>query len=206
MTGASETNPSFRKAGASEAVIVVSGLPRSGTSMTMQMLAAASIPVITDGVREPGEDNPRGYFEDERVKALHKEGEDRSWIEEVRGKAIKIISFFLRDLPPSNRYKVLFMRRDLREVLSSQRRMLQRRGEPVGSDEERMYEILEKHLAEVERLIRESDHFEILNVEYRDVIADPRREAIRIRDFLGLDLDVEKMAGAVDSGLYRNRA
>ena len=206
MTGASATNPSFRKAGASEAVIVVSGLPRSGTSMTMQMLAAASIPVITDGVREPGEDNPRGYFEDERVKALHKEGEDRSWLEGVRGKAIKIISFFLRDLPPSNRYKVLFMRRDLREVLSSQRRMLQRRGEPVGSDEERMYEILEKHLAEVERLIRESGHFEILNVEYRDVIVDPRREAIRIRDFLGLDLDVEKMAGAVDSGLYRNRA
>jgi hypothetical protein len=206
MTGASETDPSLRRVGSGEAVIVVSGLPRSGTSMTMQMLAAASIPVITDGVREPGEDNPRGYFEDERVKALHKEGEDRSWLDGVRGKAIKIISFFLRDLPPSNRYKVLFMRRDLREVLSSQRRMIQRRGEPLGSDEEGMYEILERHLAEVERLIRESSHFEILNVEYRDVIADPRREAIRIRDFLGLDLDVERMAGAVDSGLYRNRA
>ncbi len=185
-------------------VIVVSGLPRSGTSMAMQMLAATQIPIVTDGVREPGEDNPRGYFEYEPVKALHKEGEDRAWLEQARGKAVKIISFFLKDLPRSNNYKVIFMRRDLEEVLSSQRRMLERRGEPAGGDE-RMYEILENHLAEVDRLVSVSTHFEILNVGYGDVIGNPREQARRIRDFLGLDLDVEKMASAVDLSLYRNR-
>jgi len=185
-------------------VIVVSGLPRSGTSMAMQMLAAASIPIVTDGVREPGEDNPRGYFEYEPVKALHKEGEDRAWLEGARGKAIKIISFFLKDLPPSNHYKVIFMRRDLEEVLSSQRQMLERRGEPAGGDEG-MYEILESHLAEVDQLMGASAHFETLNVGYGDVIGNPREEARRIRDFLGLDLDVETMASAVDLSLYRNR-
>jgi hypothetical protein len=185
-------------------VIVVSGLPRSGTSMAMQMLAAAAIPIVTDGVREPGEDNPRGYFEYEPVKALHREGQDRGWLEQARGRAIKIISFFLKDLPPTNDYKVIFMRRDLEEVLSSQRRMLERRGEPAGADEG-MYEILENHLAEVERLMSTSAHFEILNVGYADVVGNPREQARRIRDFLGLDLDVEKMASAVDLSLYRNR-
>ncbi len=186
-------------------IIVVSGLPRSGTSMAMQMLAAAGIPVVADGVRGPEEDNPRGYFEDERVKALHKEGTDRSWLLEARGKAIKIISFFLKDLPPSNRYQVIFLRRDLHEVLASQRQMLARRGGPPGTDDDGMGEILRSHLDEVDRLMSTSSHFELLNVSYKDVIEDPRGEARRIRDFLGLPLDVEKMAGAVDSGLYRNR-
>src|SRR5512145_571567 len=89
-----------------EPVIVVSGLPRSGTSMAMQMLEAAGVPVMTDGVREAGEDNPRGYYEDERVKDLHREGVDRSWIRDARGRAVKIISFLLKDLPDTNNYKV----------------------------------------------------------------------------------------------------
>jgi hypothetical protein len=185
-------------------IIVVSGLPRSGTSMAMQMLAAAKIPIVTDGVREPGEDNPRGYFEYEPVKALHRGGEDSAWLEQARGKAVKIISFFLKDLPHSNEYKVVFMRRDLEEVLSSQRQMLERRGEPVGGDEG-MYQILENHLAEVDQLMKASAHFEILNVGYGDVIGNPREQASRIRDFLGLELDVDKMASAVDLSLYRNR-
>jgi hypothetical protein len=189
----------------SEPVIVVSGLPRSGTSMAMQMLAAAKIPIVTDGVREPGEDNPRGYFEYERVKALHREKEDRGWLEQARGKAIKIISFFLKDLPASNRYKVIFMRRDLEEVLASQRQMLARRGEAPGAADEGMYDILESHLAEVDRLMRESAHFELMNVDYGEVIGNPREQARRIRDFLGLEMDVERMASAVDLSLYRNR-
>jgi hypothetical protein len=87
-------------------VIVVSGLPRSGTSMTMQMLVAAGIPAVTDGARAPGEDNPRGYYEDERVKRLHKEDQDRTWLSEARGKVVKVISFLLKELPRSNNYRV----------------------------------------------------------------------------------------------------
>jgi len=188
-----------------EPVIVVSGLPRSGTSMAMQMLAAAGIPIVTDGVREPGEDNPKGYFEYEPVKALHKEGEDSAWLEGARGKAIKIISFFLKDLPSSSHYKVIFMRRDIEEVLASQRQMLSRRGEKPGADDEGMYEILQRHLAEVDQLMNASAHFELMNVDYGDVIGNPRQQARRIQDFLGLELDVEKMASAVDFSLYRNR-
>jgi Sulfotransferase family len=185
-------------------VIVVSGLPRSGTSMAMQMLAAAHIPVVSDGVREPGEDNPRGYFEDERVKALYKDGQDRSWLVEARGKAIKIISFLLSYLPDSNRYKIIFMRRELPEVIASQRKMLERREEPT-QDDERLFELWESHLAGVEELMSSAPNIEFIDVAYKDVVDNAAAQAHRIRDFLEMDLDVEKMAAAVDRKLYRNR-
>lgn len=195
------SNPESRGA----PVIVVSGLPRSGTSMAMQMLDAAGIPIVTDGVRAPGEDNPRGYFEDERVKSLYKDEGRGAWLAEARGKAIKIISFLLKDLPDTNDYRVIFMRRDLDEVLASQRTMLERRGEPADTDDRQMFEIWKNHLAQVNDLLASSSHIRALDVEYRDVVADPEAQAIRIRSFLGLDLDVERMASAVDEELYRNR-
>ena len=190
-----------------EPVIVVSGLPRSGTSMAMQMLEAAGLrAIVTDNVRKPGEDNPKGYFEDERVKDLHKDDVDRTWLLDARGKAVKIISFLLKDLPPTNNYKVLFMRRDLAEVLKSQQKMLDRRGETNDIEDERMLEIWKDHLWRVGYLMKHSDHLECLEIEYKDVVADPESLARRIRDFLGGSLDAGKMASAVDSKLYRNRA
>jgi hypothetical protein len=186
-------------------VIVVSGLPRSGTSMAMQMLEAAGIEIVTDGRRTPGEDNPRGYLEDERVKALHKAEADGSWLAEARGKAVKIISYLLKHLPGENDYRVIFMRRDLGEVLASQRKMLERRGEPSVAGDDEMREIWRAHLDEVQRLFEASAHLTHLDVSYRDVVENPREQARRIQDFLGMDLDVEKMASAVDEELYRNR-
>lgn len=196
----------YRRIRYGEPVIVVSGLPRSGTSMAMQMLAAAGVRVITDGVRTAGEDNPKGYFEDERVKDLHKDPEDGSWLRECRGKAVKIISFLLKDLPETNNYKVIFMRRELAEVLASQQKMLERRGEPNETEDARMFELWEDHLWKVNYLLKHADQFELLDVVYKDVVANPREQARRITDFLGLPLDPEKMAGAVDKKLYRNRA
>ncbi len=189
-----------------EPVIVVSGLPRSGTSMAMQMLAAAGVPVVTDGIRKPGEDNPKGYYEDERVKDLHKENVDRSWLRDARGKAVKIISFLLKDLPESNNYKVIFMKRALPEVLASQKKMLERRNEADESGDDRMLELWENHLWRAAYLLKHGAQFETLEIAYRDVIQDPLREARRIRDFLGLQADPEVMAKAVDESLYRNRA
>ena len=189
-----------------EPVIVVSGLPRSGTSMAMQMLEAAGVPVMTDGVREAGEDNPRGYYEDERVKDLHRDEVDRSWVRDARGKAVKIISFLLKDLPDTNNYKVIFMKRALPEVLASQKKMLERRNEKDESGDERMLELWENHLWRAAYLLKHAAHFETLEVAYSDVIADPLREARRIRDFLGLNAAPETMAAAVDGSLYRNRA
>lgn len=185
-------------------IVVVSGLPRSGTSMTMKMLAAGGLEVMSDGIRTADEDNPKGYFEEERVKDLH-EMEDKSWLRSGRGKGIKIISFLLKHLPQDNNYKILFMRRHFDEVLASQAKMLDRRGEASESDDDQMRQLYENHLWQVGYLLKRAPHLEALDLPYTEVLANPRAQAERIRDFLGLELDIENMAGVVDKSLYRNR-
>ena len=188
-------------------IVVVSGLPRSGTSMMMNMLRAAELPLVTDRARTADEDNPGGYFEDERVKELDK-AEDKSWLFGCRGKVIKIISFLLTELPPEHHYKVILMRRDLEEVLASQNKMLTRRGEPVGSREhdEKMIERYRMHLRKIEFLLEEERNFDHVDILYGDALARPREQAQRVSRFLGMKLDVDRMAGAVDPALHRNRA
>lgn len=187
-------------------VVVVSGLPRSGTSMAMQMLAAGGLEVITDGVRKPGEDNPKGYFEDERVLDLHRDDADRSWVQSTRGKAVKVISFLLKHLPHTNNYKVVFMRRDLPEVLVSQARMLEHRGEANDTPDEQMLKIWEDHLWKVNYFLKHSPHLDFIDVTYRHAVEDPVEQARRLRDFIDYPLDVDEMAAAVDPTLYRNRS
>jgi hypothetical protein len=173
--------------------------------MAMKMLEAGGLEMVVDGLRAADEDNPKGYFEDERVKALA-ETLDKSWLRDARGKAIKIISYLLHHLPGENNYRVVFVRRDLREVLASQAKMLERRGETSETADEKMIEIYQNHLWRVDYLFRHAPHLERLEVPYAGVVADPRREAERIDAFLGGRLDVERMVGAVDPTLYRNRA
>lgn len=187
-------------------VIVVSGLPRSGTSMMMNMLTAADLEIVSDRVRTADEDNPKGYFEDERVKELEKT-EDRSWLRDCRGKVIKIISFLLKDLPADNRYKVIFMRRDLNEVMASQNKMLRRRGESVDeSSNQKMIELYKNHLQKSDFFLKSRPYIEHVDIEYRAAVADPRAQAERVAGFLELDLDVDRMVQAVDPTLYRNRS
>ena len=195
----------FRKLRYGEPIVVVSGLPRSGTSMAMRMLEAAGFDIVVDGVREADEDNPKGYFELERVKDLADEN-DWSWLGGAKGKAIKIISYLLKELPDDYNYKVLFMRRDLREVLASQAKMLERRGETNDADDERMVELYENDLWKANYLLKNNSRFDTLMVSYRDVLDDPLTEARRINEFLGGNRDAETMAAAVDPTLYRNRA
>lgn len=185
-------------------VIVVSGLPRSGTSMAMKMLQAGGLELVVDEVREADIDNPKGYFEDERVKDLA-EATDLSWLKEARGKVIKVVSSLLNYLPTGNMYKVVFMLRDLHEVLASQSKMLERRGEVHEATDDDMLELYRNHLEKVEFQLRFRRNFDALRVDYPDVIADPRTAARKIAQFLGGALDVEKMIGAVDGSLYRNR-
>ncbi|MEM6706253.1 MAG: sulfotransferase [Acidobacteriota bacterium] len=187
-----------------EPIIVVSGLPRSGTSMAMKMLDAAGVDTTTDGERTADEDNPKGYFEDERVKDLEKMT-DRSWVRDSRGKAIKVISFLLKSLPADNNYKVIFMRRDLDEVLASQQKMLDRRGEENSIDDEQMRELWKNHLWRSNYMLKNQPQFEFVEILYSDVLADPETNARRIADFIG-GLDARKMAEVVDPDLYRNRA
>jgi hypothetical protein len=185
-------------------IVVVSGLPRSGTSMMMRMLQAGGVPTVVDGIRAADVSNPNGYFEFEAVKGLDKDG-DRSWLPEARGKAVKIISFLLTWLPESYDYRVIFMHRDLDEVLASQRAMLERRGEPASEDG-RSRALYEEHLRQVERFLAGRDCFRQLPVRYAEAVADPAGTAARVAAFLDRPLDQAAMARAVDGALYRNRA
>jgi hypothetical protein len=182
-------------------IVVVSGLPRSGTSLAMSMLRAGGLEVVSDGVRPADESNPRGYHEDERVKTLDRET-DKSWLEGARGKAIKIISFLLRDLPETNQYRVIFMHRNMDEVIASQRKML---GEVDSTTDQRLARGYEEHLSTVKHLLARRPCFAILDVRYEDVVARPLEQSERIARFVGTGLDVSRMAAAVDPALYRNR-
>jgi hypothetical protein len=186
-------------------VVVVSGLPRSGTSMLMKMLEAGGLPVVADGIRTADEDNPKGYYEDERVKGLAEQA-DKSWLDAARGQAIKVISFLLKELPASHNYQVLFLRRNLSEVLASQAKMLTRRGEPTDTDDARMRELFENDLWRASYLLKHAPQFEALDVEYREVLDNPTGQARRINTFLGGRLDETALASVVDKQLYRNRA
>src|ERR1700742_3020455 len=131
-----------------QSVTVISGLPRSGTSMMMKMLAAGGVPVMTDEIRTADEDNPKGYFELEKVKELAK---DHAWLEGAKGKSVKIISALLKHLPAQYTYNVIFIRRRIEEVLASQKQMLIRRGEPTDTvSDQKMADIFQRHVKDVE--------------------------------------------------------
>jgi hypothetical protein len=193
-----------KKATDSKPVIVVSGLPRSGTSMMMKMLEAGGIPVMTDNIRTADDDNPKGYYEFERVKQLDT---DTAWLSDAQGKVVKVISMLLEKLPGGYEYKVIFMRRNIEEILASQRQMLVRRGEETDKvPDEEMARMYAAHLEKIGSWLAGRDNMDLLYVEYSDVIGNVQSWSNRINTFLGGDLDIEKMNGVVDGSLYRQRA
>jgi hypothetical protein len=187
-----------------EPIIVVSGLPRSGTSMMMKMLAAGGVPLATDEQRAADESNPEGYFELERVKTLE-HSDHHPWLADCRGRAVKIVSLLLPHLPDAFNYRVVFMHRPLSEVIASQDRMLARRGEAADTAAEATAAHFQDHLTHVRRLLHCEPWFESLDVSYNQNVADPIAEAIRVNRFLGGRLDVRAMCDAVNPALYRNR-
>jgi len=195
----------YRRLRYGQPIVVVSGLPRSGTSMIMKMLEAGGLPVLTDGQRVADEDNPKGYYEVERVKKLAEEA-DKGWLAAARGKVIKVISYLLKSLPPEFNYRVVFIRRDMEEVLASQRKMLARRSEAETTSPERMRALFEDDLWRAGYQLKRRAEFEAIEVEYTAVLARPLEEARRLDRFLGGGLDVDAMAAVVDLQLYRNRA
>ncbi len=186
-------------------VIIVSGLPRSGTSMMMRMLEKGGLSLLVDGIRTPNDDNPKGYYEFERVKKLP-EG-DIGWLPDAPGKGVKIIAALLVHLPDAYTYRVLFMRRKMDEILASQRRMLERRGEdPDTIDDAEMARLFEAHVAQVHKWMDQQPHVTYLDVDYNEVLADPVPCLAQVDDFLALSLDLAAMAAVVDPTLYRQRA
>jgi hypothetical protein len=187
-------------------VYVVSGLPRSGTSMMMRMLEAGGIAPFTDGERSADIDNPEGYYEFRRVMDLERDP-DKGWVREARGRALKVISFLLRHLPDDNAYRVVYMRRSLDEVLVSQDKMLDRLGRPAaGGDLEATKESYRNDIVAARLFARKQPNMAMLEVHYADAIADPLGIARAVNRFLGGSLDEAKMAAAVNERLYRNRA
>lgn len=183
-------------------ITIVSGLPRSGTSLMMQMLAAGGMPLLTDLKRKPDVDNPRGYCEWEPIKLLPKEP---NRIDEAEGKAVKVISQLLLSLPSGRNYKVIFMERPLPEVLASQDEMLKRRGSVQVVDTALLTSGFHDHLRKVVAWLVHRTDVPVHRVGYRKLLSDPTGYAEAVRDFLDIDLNVEAMALAVDPALYRNR-
>jgi hypothetical protein len=184
-------------------IAIVSGLPRSGTSMMMKMLEAGGLQTFTDNIRVPDEDNPKGYYEFERVKQLDK---DNSWLSEAKGKVVKVISMLLKNLPPEYSYKVIFMLRNMNEILASQQEMLIRRGKTgaqAGTEEMAHYYRL--HLQKVEAWLARQPNFEVLYVNYNEVLQNYAAFSKKINSFLGGNLNEDNMIGNIDHNLYRQR-
>ncbi len=189
---------------ASKTVIVVSGLPRSGTSMMMKMLEAGGLKILTDNLREADANNPKGYYEFERVKQM-KDG-DLAWLPDAVGKVVKIVTGLITYLPSDYNYKVIFMKRDLSEVLSSQKKMLGRLGkEEDNIPDDKMARVYEEHLKQVKGWLVRQPNIDLLYVNYNEMIADPRNSLNKVNEFLGSSMDVSVMAGVVDKELYRER-
>jgi hypothetical protein len=182
-------------------ITIVSGLPRSGTSLMMQMLDNGGLEIVTDNVRIADRDNPRGYYEFETVKAIKR---DTSWLPQMRGRAFKMVSQLLYDLPPREEYRIIFMERDVDEMLVSQEKMLQRLGRSAIPREE-MKRFYSLHLKKLREWLRQQRHMKVLYVSYNDLIKIPEVQAKRVSAFLDGRVNIERMMETVDPALYRNR-
>lgn len=196
-----ETEPAAPPADRSRVVTIVSGLPRSGTSMMMQMLASAGIDPYTDGRREADPDNARGYFEHENATRLHR---DQSWVPEARGKAVKIVAHLLPHLPANEEYRVVFMLRPLEEVTASQSAMLARLGRKGGElNKQELARIFAGQLVRVQQWLRRSPNVRVLAMHYAQILEDPSATSARLAAFLGEPFDPVKAAARVVPSLRR---
>ncbi len=190
----------------SDPITIVSGLPRSGTSMMMRILEAAGLSILTDGQRLADGDNPNGNYELEQVKGLTEGKAD--WLGEAEGKVIKVVSPLLPYLPEEEdrSYRVVVMRRNMEEILASQRRMLLNRGEPVRDmDDALLADLYEKNLDDVEAWAARSDNVEAVFVDYNELISAPEPSLEQVRSLVGSNADAQEMAAIIDPALYRNR-
>ena len=185
-------------------ITIVSGLPRSGTSLIMQMLQAGGMELLTDNVRHADEDNPKGYYEFELVKQLK---ENKEWVSMARGKAIKVISELLQYLPSSYDYRVIFVERNIDEILASQRNMLQRRKKKGGHENElKIKKVFEKHLVTIRSWLGKQSNMSVLYVNYNEIITKPETNIHKINNFFADSLNESSMLSVIDKKLYRNIA
>jgi len=184
-------------------IIVVSGLPRSGTSMMMKMMAEGGLSVVTDELRSADEDNPNGYYELEAVKQMS--AGNVAWLSDAGGKVVKVISALLEHLPSEFSYKIIFMEREIKEILASQQKMLKHRSESSQVDDAEIEAQFKKHLSVIKPWLVRQPNMEVMYVSYNDMIRDAAPFSKKITEFLGAPLDVSRMARIPSRDLYRNR-
>lgn len=184
-------------------IVVVSGLPRSGTSMMMKMLSEGGLEVVTDSIRAADEDNPNGYLEFEPVKKLM-EGQS-AWVQDAGGKLVKVISALLEHLPPAYDYRIIFMERQIKEILASQQKMLQRRNEAPTATDAELETRFDEHLRAIKYWLARQPNMAVLYVDYNRLVADPDAYCRPVAEFLGVPLDLDRMRAVPNERLYRNR-
>ena len=184
-------------------IIIVSGLPRSGTSMMMRILVAGGVPVVTDNIRKADIDNPKGYYELEQVKTIK---QNSSWIKDTRGQAFKMVSMLLYYLPPEEHYKIVFMRRAMEEILASERKMLARRAKDFDPERENeVNKLFTRHLQDIGKWLDMQNNIEVLYVNYNMVLKNKENELEKLLHFLDRQLNLNKMLEVIDLSLYRQR-
>lgn len=193
-----------KKSPSKQPIIVVSGLPRSGTSMMMKILSEGGLSIVTDELRSADDDNPNGYFELETVKQMSTG--NVNWLANAGGKVVKVISALLEFLPSEYTYKVIFMEREIQEILASQRKMLQRRNEASHIDDADMEAQFRKHLTVVKPWLVRQPNMEVLYVSYNALMSDPEPQCRRVVEFIRTPLDLSRMLAVPNAELYRNRA
>ena len=184
-------------------VTVVSGLPRSGTSMMMRMLESGGLPALTDSLRVADDDNPNGYYEFEDVKSI---AQDRTWLQGARGKAVKMVYSLLRHLPAELEYRVIFMRRHVDEILQSQKKMLERQGITTDIPDAQMRTLFDRELRKFYSWLPDQAHLKLINVSYNDLLSSPADTIHQINRHLDQTLNTAAMIQMVDPALYRHRA
>ena len=184
-------------------ITVVSGLPRSGTSLMMQMLEKGGMEVLTDDIRKADENNQRGYYELEKVKSLAK---DPSWIGEAEGKAVKIIAQLLFFLPRNFDYRILFMERSMDEIIGSQSKMLQNLGQTGANlDPAILIQTFQKQLDQATTFMNQTPNIEWMPVSFNAILDDPESAADKVNVFLKDALSISDVTSVVDDLLYRTR-
>jgi hypothetical protein len=187
-----------------ETINIVSGLPRSGTSLMMRMLHKGGLEPLTDEIRTPDDDNPKGYYEFERVKKLP---DDSGWLPDARGKVVKILAELIKHLPSGYRYRIVFMMRNIDEIVRSQKKMMKNRGEnPDDVPDDEMAELLRRYLVLLKQTVNARDDMEVLYISYNDLLVDPDMSIMELEEFFPRKLNSETMKNAIDPGLYRNRS
>ena len=179
--------------------IIVSGCPRSGTSMTMRILDAAGLEIATDKVRGPDHCNPQGYYEIDNI--VNKLKHEPDLIFEYSGKVLKVIHYGLEYLPKGE-YKIVYIERDLDEVMASMDKMIGQ----TDNHRESTKKAFQKLGEDVKKLIAQRDDMNVLYISHRTLLTEPKIEIERMINFLDLDSSkMDDMLNAIDKTLYRNK-